>query len=211
MDRLYLEGVSATLPDIDSQYKIKTSSLELNQSRGVFGDFNNLEKLGIDALTVTNLKYSLYRESKTDKISNLKVFNNLKSLTLKNFNFMDLNDVENLTGLTKLVCENVCISDISKLSNLVNLTEIDLSDNEITDLSPLINLKNLKTLDLTNNSLDDSTIVLENEKKYTNLDIVAELNTNNKGKLAKIYLEQNPGIISFSKISGLSWTEKKGF
>lgn len=211
MNRLYLECVSATLPDISSQYKIKTSSLELSQSTGVFGDFNNLEKLGIDASTVTNLKYSLYRESKTDKISNLKVFNNLKSLTLKSFNFMDLNDVENLTGLTKLVCESVCISDISKLSNLVNLTEIDLSDNEITDLSPLINLKNLKTLDLTNNSLDDSTIVLENEKKYTNLDIIAELNINNKGKLAKIYLEQNPGIISFSKISGLSWTEKKGF
>ena len=206
-----MEGVSATLPDIASQYKIKTSSLELSQSTGVFGDFNNLEKLGIDAATVTNLKYILYKESKTHRISNLKVFNNLQSLTLKSFNFMDLNDVENLTGLTKLVCENVCISDISKLSNLVNLTEIDLSDNEITDLSPLINLKNLKTLDLTNNSLDDSTIVLENEKKYTNLDIIAELNTTNEGQLAKIYLEQNPGIISFSKISGLSWTEKKGF
>lgn len=90
---------------------------------------------------------------------------------------------------------------------------LSLSGNQITDLSPLKNLNKLTYLNLENNSLDDNSVVFtgDNGERYTNLNIIAGLNTTNGGQLTEVYLAGNPGIISFSKISGLSWTKKSGF
>ncbi len=210
VDYLYMESCNAS--NVSGKAKIHPVSIRISECSG-FNDFSSLTNFGIDISRVTSFSFSFWSQDRNTRVSGLENFPNLNYLDISNLNFMEMNYVENMTNLETLISINSCITDISKVSSLNNLTKIVLSGNEITDLSPLKNLKKLNYLDLESNSLDDNTIVLvgEKEERYTNLDIIARLNPINGGRLTEVYLAGNPGIINFSKLSGLSWTKKSGF
>ena len=160
---------------------------------------------------------------------------NLKSLNLKNDGLVndDLQYIFSLTNLTSLNLSDNKISSLIGLEKLTNLKNLDLSNNQISALYPLENLVHLGevydtdengndvygSLNLENNPLSDirGTYRDENgeEHEYYNMNILANLNINKKGKLQYLYLKGCTNItengLKVLQASDLSWKEKSGF
>ena len=91
----------------------------------------------------------------------------------------------------------------------MNLRSIVIQNSSITDISAITNLKNLEILDLNNNALYDNFYKnVGNETiKYNTLQILKDLNKN--GKLFKINLEKNEGLINKEQLikDGNKWSD----
>ena len=89
---------------------------------------------------------------------------NLSSLTLNFIQIDSLSALGGLTNLRSLRLRSTNISDISVLEELTNLTFIDLADNQISDIKPLVDntglgfVNDYNTLYLSGNPLSDISI-----------------------------------------------------
>jgi len=165
-----------------------------------------IKGLGIkikDIETITELKL-WYKE--IEDIEFIKLFSNLKELTLNGNQITDITPLKNLSNLQDLCLENNQITDITPLKNLSDLKKLWLFNNQITNITPLKNLSNLQWLYLNNNQITDITPL----KNLSNLrDLYLENNQitditplKNLSNLRDLYLENNQitDINTFKKI-----------
>ncbi|MCR5808627.1 MAG: leucine-rich repeat domain-containing protein [Clostridiales bacterium] len=140
---------------------------------GMEGPISEAELLKLDKLKLTDTAF--------DSLEDLKLFGDLKELSLTNgkinnvyeitrFAWLEKLDLSGnkyleelgsitwLLNLKKLAAADCRIKDVSGLSRLTALRELDLSGNGITDVSPLKSLTGLKKLYLTGNPIPEEQI-----------------------------------------------------
>ena len=177
------------------------------------------EYLKDELSSVTSLNLSGYQATATDSIledlKGIEKFTNLKTLTINYTSAnLDISAIKNCPTLTTVSLGYCNIKSLSGIEGLTNLQSLTLNNNNISSLKPLENLTNLAGLNLKNNAISDTSSYVDVDgttKTYRNLDILANLNSNRNGSLARLYLDGNGNIIDFSPVSSLNWTNKSGF
>ena len=152
-----------------------------------------------------------------------------KKINLVEFTFIDyrngervhnkitsLNGIEYVSGLQilNLAGQFSKLLDIDKLETFKeSLTKLYLKNSSITSCKVFKEMKNLTYLDLSNNCISDTSTYKEGEQTITfnNLEVLAGLHTSKGGNLTKLFLVGNTGIINFTPVSELTWTDKSGF
>ena len=185
--------------------------LELYETK--FENLNGIEKVSkctkLKELNLEDYNYNYNLEN----ISGVENLTSLTTLRVGGRNLKDISNLSSLGNLEYLTLDKNKITDINSLSTLTNLKELNLSNNCITALKPLESLVNLVNLNLSNNLLYDTAIyVNDNENKtYKNLEIIGNLNFKKNGKLEKIYIAGNTGLIDYTILKNLKWNDKNGF
>ena len=151
----------------------------LDVSKNIIQDWKALEKIERDYNYEIEDEYyeGYYNElniiANNCEISDIKVFNNIKtscSLNLTDNNITDLSefkcerlyyinlsDNKGITGLESLkdvrsvILNNCEINNIQEILKLENVLDLSLENNQISDFTPVFNLKNLISLSLANN------------------------------------------------------------
>ncbi len=168
-----------------------------------------------DSLQTLILSGDSSHQSSPIKLINLNGLEGFSSLNKLQIEYTELNDItglKNCPNLKELILRISKIKSISSLNDLTSIEKLTLDNNSIASLHGIENLKNMHTLDITKNTVSDITQYEKNGsiKTVTNASIIANLHTNNGGKLERIYLENNP-ITELNEISKLNWTSKSGF
>ena len=190
---------------------LNLETLQLYETK--FKSLNGIEKLAnctkLKELDLSDYNYNYYM----DNIDGVEALTTLTTLKAGGRNIKDISKLSSLVNLEYLTLDKNKISDISSVSYMTKLKELNLDSNNIIALKPLENLVNLVSLNLSNNLLYDTATYYENNETmtYKNLDILQNLNYNQKGKLDKLYISGNTGIVDYSILKKLKWTDKNGF
>ena len=109
---------------------------------------------GLSALT--NLRTLTINDIEFEDIDFLSHLTMLEGLRLFNNGYItDLTPLSNLTGLTQLEVANNRVGDIAVVGMLSNLEMLSLSGNDIEDVTPIGNLSHLEYVDLSGNRIMD--------------------------------------------------------
>lgn len=145
-----------------------------------------------DQLHAMTEKSSLSFESvQIGKIEPLKIYSNLRSLTIFDAPLMDITPLAELRLIENLKISQVPVSDFAAIAVLGNLEELDLSNTGIEDLDPLVNLVQLKKLNLSGTNLK----TLRGLEGLINLEELDVASTNLKS------LKQIEGLINLKRLS----------
>ncbi len=106
--------------------------------------------------------YATYNEykhyfEKIKTFSDLKWFENLKTINMSSFNsnVKNISGIENLDNLEIFMLNSNKVNNLDSLSNLKNLKQLVLIADRISDLTPLKELSNLENLEITGTNLRD--------------------------------------------------------
>ena len=211
----YAQNATTYLPDITEAENLKYILLSITTVTQ-----DGLNKLFENAKILNNLESINISSYSSEMFNSLEVLNNfsdnnvVKHINLGNYdynyyNLKSLSGIEKLKKLETIDFDKTGISSLDGLENLVNLRSIVIKNSSITDIAAITNLKKLEILDLNNNALYDNFYKnVGNETiKYNTLQILKDLNKN--GKLLKINLEKNVGLINKEQLikDGNKWSD----
>ncbi len=128
---------------------------------------------------------------------------NLKKLDLSYCHIENIQGLESLTDITELFLHYNIIKEIKGLDKLVNLEELGLRGNYLSKISGLENLRKLRKLDLSNNDMTSYNYEFPKNLKILDLRF-NEINTINE-KL----LNQESILLAHNRISDISETYLK--
>ncbi len=159
---------------------------------------------------LTGIYQLILSENQITDISATQNMTDLEYLTIRNNQIKDITPVQNLTHLIGLQIDNNKVRDITAVQNLSNLKTLALTNNPIQDISPVANLTELTSFWSANLHLKDVNH-LQNLVNLQNLGIDGNLLDHEDlpglyhlDKLKLLYLNENPGIISGTKMQELA-------
>ncbi|KAF5726013.1 Protein phosphatase 1 regulatory subunit pprA [Tripterygium wilfordii] len=138
---------------------------------------------------LTNLQ-ELWLGRNRIKVVNLCGLKCVKKISLQSNRLTSMKGFEECIALEELYLSHNGISKMEGLSTLVNLRLLDVSSNKLTSVNEIQNLTELEDLWLNDNQIES-------------LEGIAEAVAGSRGKLATIYLENNPCVKSPTYIATL--------
>jgi len=195
-------AILSTLPDGFTLYEINSCSNLMTSDFSFFESlYNNKNQ---SKISINRIVIEVSNNTTCTSLYGLRYVDDLSTLTCSNVsNLNDLSEIEHL-HLRNLTIKNGAVSSVYSLRFATTLVNLNLSYNCLFDTASF---------------KDDD----QNTVTINNLEILARLNTNyslsaeeissgyTKGNLTSLYLLGNSGIIDFSPVSKLSWTNKSGF
>ena len=131
---------------------------------------------------------------KIESLNDLRMFPELKKLSVCFQPLIDINAFKYLTNLKVLDLSNNNLMFINALEEAANLNELNLSGNKIKDISVLEKLSNLEVLNLSNNNIRDINALTS----LTNLRVL-DLSINDLGKISALEELTNLEILNLSR------------
>jgi len=197
-DTTGLFNLNTLKPAIVNAIKDSYYSEDIIVSNGVnYISYDILKKINWLELDNSNLT--------SDDLKDLKYFENLNSISLKNNNITSLDFLSNLTSLEYVDLSNNKITDITPIGNLKKLVTVNLADNNITDVTPLSSLYELDDIILDNNNITNYKNAFYDLSNLAVLSLencsIEELTLNSSNDYSSLNLSKNPNLKLTNKVS----------